>query len=80
MKSSIQKWGNSLAIRIPKSFANEIHLAQGSEIDITLHGNKLQIEPIKEKKTTLKQLLGEITDDNIHDEIDTGDSVGKEVW
>ncbi len=80
MKSSIQKWGNSLAIRIPKSFASEIHLVQGSEIDISLFEDKLQIEPIKKEKITLKQLLSEITDENLHNEIDTGNQVGKEIW
>ena len=80
MKSNIQKWGNSLAIRIPKSFAEEIHLAQGSQIDITLNKDKLQITPIKEKQYTLEQLLSEITEENLHKEIDTGSPIGKEVW
>jgi len=80
MKSNIQKWGNSLAIRIPKSFAEEIHLVQGSRIDIALNKDKLQITPIKEKQYTLEQLLCEITEDNLHKEIDTGSPIGKEVW
>ena len=80
MKSNIQKWGNSLAIRIPKSFADEIHLVQGSQIDITLHEDKLQITPIKEKQFTLEQLLSGVTKDNLHEEIDTGSPVGKEIW
>ncbi len=80
MKSNIQKWGNSLAIRIPKSFADEIHLVQGSQIDITLNKDKLQITPIKEKQFTLKQLLSGVTKDNLHREIDTGSPVGKEIW
>jgi len=80
MKSNIQKWGNSLAIRIPKSFADEVHLVQGSPIDITLVDNKLQIVPIKEKQITLKQLLNEVTEDNLHKEISTGGPVGREVW
>lgn len=80
MKSTIQKWGNSLAIRIPKSFANEIDLSQGTEIDLILFDNKIQIEPIKKKKLSLDDLLSRVTDDNIHKEIDTGLPVGKEVW
>ncbi len=79
MKSTVQKWGNSLAIRIPKSFANEIDLSQGTEIDLVLFDDKIQIEPIK-KKLSLKDLLSKVTDDNIHNEIDTGAVVGKEVW
>ena len=80
MKSTVQKWGNSLAIRIPKSFATEIDLSQGAEIDLVLFENKIQIEPIKKKKLTLDELLNQVTEDNIHGEVDTGTSVGKEIW
>ncbi len=80
MKSTIQKWGNSLAIRIPKSFANEIDLSQGSEIDLVLFENKIQIEPIKKKKISLDDLLSKVTEENIHKEIETGPPVGKEIW
>lgn len=80
MKSTVQKWGNSLAIRIPKSFANEINLSQGAEIDLVLFDNKIQIEPTKRKKLTLNDLLSKVTKENIHQEIDTGESVGKEIW
>jgi antitoxin MazE len=80
MKSTIQKWGNSLAIRIPKSFAHQINLSQGAEIDLVLLDNKIQIEPIKKKKLTLDDLLSKVTEENIHQEIDTGEPVGKEIW
>jgi len=80
MKSTVQKWGNSLAIRIPKSFANEINLSQGAEIDLVLFDNKIQIEPTKKKKLTLSDLLSKVTEENIHQEIDIGDPVGKEIW
>jgi len=80
MKSTIQKWGNSLAIRIPKSFASQIDLFHGTEIDLVLFENKIQIEPIKNKKISLDDLLDKVTKDNIHEEIDTGTSVGKEIW
>jgi len=80
MKSTVQKWGNSLAIRIPKSFATEIDLSQGSEIDLVLFENKIQIEPIKKKKLTLDELLSQVTEENIHGEVGTGAPVGKEIW
>lgn len=79
MKSTVQKWGNSLAIRIPKSFATEIDLYQGAEIDLVLFENKIQIEPIKKKKITLDELLSQVTEENIHSEVDTGTPVGKEI-
>ncbi len=80
MKSTVQKWGNSLAIRIPKSFATEIGLSQGTEINLVLFENKIQIEPIKKKKFTLDELLSQVTEENIHKEVDTGTPVGKEIW
>lgn len=80
MKSIVQKWGNSLAVRIPKSFADEIKLSQGSEIDLVLLKNKIQIEPIKEEKPSLDELVGKITKENIHKELDSGPPVGKEIW
>jgi antitoxin MazE len=80
MKSTVQKWGNSLAIRIPKSFATEIDLSQGAEIDLVLFENKIQIEPIKKKNLTLDELLSQVTEENIHGEVDTGAPVGKEIW
>ena len=80
MKSTVQKWGNSLAIRIPKSFAEEIDLSQGTPVDLALLDNKIQIEPIKKEKLSLDELLKKITDGNIHGEIDTGSPVGKEIW
>ncbi len=80
MKSTVQKWGNSLAIRIPKSFATEIDLSQGAEIDLVLFKNKIQIEPITKKQLTLDELLRRVTEENMHGEVDTGTPVGKEIW
>jgi antitoxin MazE len=81
MKSTVQKWGNSLAIRIPKSLANGINLFQGVEVNLVLFENKIQIEPVKKKKLTLDDLLNQVTEENIHQEVDTGAPVGKEeIW
>jgi len=79
MRTNIQKWGNSLAIRIPKAFANEIHLTQGTPIDMTVIEDKLQITPIQEPELSLEQLLNEVTEANIHQEVDTGSPIGKEI-
>jgi antitoxin MazE len=79
MKVQIQKWGNSLAIRIPKSFAKEIHIDQGAFLDLSTVGGKLVANPIK-TDYSLQELLDKITDANMHHEIDTGNAVGKEIW
>ena len=80
MKSKIQKWGNSLAIRIPKSFAVEMEIKQDSVIDLSVVDGKIIVEPNKSKpKYNLAELLDEINEDNIHSETDWGNPVGKEV-
>ncbi|MCD6135519.1 AbrB/MazE/SpoVT family DNA-binding domain-containing protein [Candidatus Bipolaricaulota bacterium] len=80
MRSRIKKWGNSLALRIPKPIADEIGLQRDVPIDLSLRDGKLLISPIVESKITLDELLEQVTEDNIHGEVETGPAVGKEVW
>ncbi len=80
MKTRVQKWGNSLALRIPKSFATEIGLQRETAIEISLADGKLVITPVAKPKLTLKQLLAKVTTENLHHEIDTGHAVGNETW
>jgi antitoxin MazE len=80
MRATIQKWGNSLALRIPKPLAEQAHISQGSLVEIKIVDDVLQIELIAPQHYTLKGLLAEITQDNIHEEVDTGQAQGKEVW
>ncbi|MDZ7319340.1 MAG: AbrB/MazE/SpoVT family DNA-binding domain-containing protein [candidate division KSB1 bacterium] len=80
MEVQIQKWGNSLALRIPKSFAKQIKIEQGSYVDLSAVDGKLIAKPLEEHEYSLEQLLSGITDQNIHAEFDTGKAVGKESW
>ena len=80
MHTRIQKWGNSLAIRIPKSFAAEVGLDQDSEVELSLLDGKLILMPITRRPVLLAALLAQITDDNLHSEVSTGDAVGNEGW
>lgn len=80
MKTRVQKWGNSLALRIPKSFAAEVGLNPNSSVEMSLKDGKLIVVPVDKQKFTLKQLLAQVTEDNLHDEVDTGSAVGGEVW
>ncbi|MEO8382178.1 MAG: AbrB/MazE/SpoVT family DNA-binding domain-containing protein [Acidobacteriota bacterium] len=79
MKTTIQKWGNSLAVRIPRPFAEEIHLGENSTVDVSIKSGKLIIVPA-ELQVTLESLVDQITDENRHDEVGTGSRVGNEVW
>ena len=80
MRTRVQKWGNSLALRIPKSFAAEVGLQRETSVEISLANGKLVVSPIAKPKLSLKQLLAKVTKDNIHNEIDTGPAVGNETW
>ena len=78
MQVQIQKWGNSLAIRIPKSFAKEVNIDQGSSVDLSIVEGKLIVKPI-EDEYSLQELLNHITNENIHAEVDTDKPTGKEI-
>ena len=80
MKVQIQKWGNSLALRIPKSFAVESKIKQGSTVEVSLESGKIIVFPVAESEFLLDELLAKVTAENLHGEIDTGSSVGKEAW
>ena len=80
MKARIQRWGNSLALRIPKSFAKEMQIEHDTLVELSLEAGKLVIAPIRQPKMTLEQLLANVTEQNLHQEVDTGQAVGSEVW
>ena len=79
MKATIQKWGNSLAIRIPKNITKDIGVSEGSNIDIMVENGNIVLSPGK-KEFSLKEILKNITIENIHSEISTGDQTGGEIW
>ncbi|NTV52083.1 MAG: AbrB/MazE/SpoVT family DNA-binding domain-containing protein [Candidatus Firestonebacteria bacterium] len=79
MNTKIQKWGNSLALRIPSGFAKSMHIANGAAVDVSLKNNKLIIAPSVEKKMLLEEMLEKVTPKNIHAEIKSGHAVGKEL-
>ncbi|TGN07096.1 AbrB/MazE/SpoVT family DNA-binding domain-containing protein [Leptospira ilyithenensis] len=72
------KWGNSLGIRIPKLFAKQLELDDGSQVEVIQEGNKIIIYPYV--KETLEQKLKEINKKNLHSEIDSGSPQGNESW
>lgn len=80
MQTKIQRWGNSLAIRIPKPIAEEVGLEQGGEVDLRVEEGGLSLRPVTPPEYDLETLVAQITDENRHDEVDFGDPVGKEVW
>lgn len=80
MKTRVQKWGNSLALRIPKSFAEEAGLRENGAVNLTLVAGALVVQPVAPQSVSLEELLRGVTKDNIPDEWNTGPATGKEVW
>jgi antitoxin MazE len=80
MLTRVQRWGNSLALRIPKSFATEIGLSQNSSVEISFVDGRIIVVPVVKRKLTLNQLLAQVTEENLHAEVDTGSAMGREAW
>lgn len=80
MRVQIQKWGNSLALRIPKPFAEEAEVREGTVVNLSLAEGKLVAVPDVKGRYTLKQLLSKVTKDNLHKEASFGSAVGREAW
>jgi len=80
MQTTIKKWGNSLALRIPKLFANDANLKINKTVDISIDKGSIIITPIGEKEYSLEKLLKGISKNNLHGEINTRAPVGKEIW
>ena len=77
MQTVVQKWGNSLGIRIPSIYAKEFELRNGSFVDISEEEGRIVIIP---KKNSLDELLEKVAVANIHEPIETGISIGNEEW
>jgi len=80
MITKVQKWGNSLALRIPKAFALEAQLENDSFVEISFVDGQIIITPISASSWSLEELLAGINKKNIHHEVDTGFAVGNEAW
>jgi len=79
MKVQIQKWGNSLALRIPRSFAVETQIEEGSTVEMVVNKSGILMKPAK-LEVTLDDLLVQITVENLHGEVDFWKPEGDEVW
>lgn len=80
MQARVQKWGNSLAVRIPKSFASQSHLSQNSLVEISVEDGKIILIPVPQPELTLAGLLEGVTMENRHQETESGTAVGGEAW
>ena len=77
MQTVVQKWGNSLGLRIPSLWAKDNNVKSGSKIEVIVEKGKITILP---QKKSLDDMLAMVTPENIHSEVSTGNAVGKEEW
>ena len=80
MLTKVQKWGNSLALRIPKAFALDAQIENDSFVEISIVEGQIIITPVVAPSWTLEELLAGINKNNLHHEIDTGLAIGNEAW
>ena len=79
MVTSVQRWGNSLAIRIPKAFAAQAQLDENTSVEISIDGEKITLVPAR-REWKLGDLLRRISPENVHREVKWGDRAGRENW
>lgn len=80
MIQKIDRWGNSLGLRLPSRAVQQLSLSEGSSVSVTVEKNSLILRPQKKRCETLEQLLKRITPSNRHGVTDWGKQQGKEVW
>ena len=80
MNAKIQKWGNSLALRIPKAIAVDTDMRTGTIVELAVQDGKVLVSPVRERALTLDELLKGVSAENLHAEVDTGAALGREVW
>ena len=80
MRSKVQTWGNSLAVRIPRAFALELGLQHDVPVDVSIQAGVVVVTPVKQRIYTLDELLAAVSARNKHTEVDFGGPVGNEAW
>ncbi len=80
MNATVQRWGNSLALRIPSSLAKDVRLHQGTVVEVAVVEGKIVVKPKGERRYSLSRMLKGVTRKNRHDEQDWGRRAGQETW
>jgi antitoxin MazE len=80
MVTKVQRWGNSLGLRIPRAIAEEAEVRAGSPVEISIENGSLIVRPLTAPKYELAELLAKVKPRNLHREVQTGPGVGREIW
>lgn len=80
MLTKVRKWGNSLGLRIPKAFAEEALVAEGTTVDVSVSEGRIVVRPVRGPRYELAKLLAGVSEENLHAEVETGRAIGREAW
>jgi antitoxin MazE len=80
METKVQKWGNSLGVRIPRSLATGAKLRPGTKVELSADDDAIVIRPVERPRYRLSDLLKRVKRANLHSAVDTGASVGREAF
>jgi antitoxin MazE len=80
MHVRVQKWGNSLALRIPKPLAKDAEVKEGTVLNLAVSEGKVVATPVEQKKLSLRELLAKVNKKNLHGEVDFGGPACREIW
>jgi len=81
MQVTIQKWGNSQGIRIPKAFLEALGMRENDIVELNRVDDNIVITKVKEKKElTLDDIFKDYDGKSVAEEFNWGSPVGKEVW
>jgi len=80
MHVQVQKWGSSLAVRIPKPLAEYAEVKEGTVLNLAVSDGKFVATPVRRRKLSLTQLLAKVNRKNLHAEVEFGSPIGREIW
>jgi len=80
MRKKVNKWGNSLGLRIPKLVAAEVGIEEDSLVNLTIVNGSIVISPERELPLELEAMLKQVTEESLHGEVNTGPTIGREAW
>ena len=82
MRTTISRWGNSTAVRLPKAIVEELHLKPGQQVEVTVEGAEARLKPVARPRVTLAEMMAEADRlgwENAPETIDWGPDVGSEI-
>lgn len=80
MNVRVEELDGKFTLAIPDDIAANLHLAEGSVVDISVREDGIMLRPVGVSRPTLDDMLAQVTDENRHEEIDFGPPVGREIW